>query len=175
MCHNLGADQSLDPDVPVEGIHGNYYQWGKKDAYANTSAIYGAWSRTPAADGTWSDDSKTSRDPCPAGYRVPTENQWYGVANYNTAFRTGSWADDGNFTTALHFGPDAGTKTLTLPATGFRDHIDAAVWNRGAEGYYWSSTVSYTDAWAYRCQSSIASSGATTSRASGSSVRCISE
>jgi hypothetical protein len=26
MCHNLGADASLDPFTPVQGIHGNLYQ-----------------------------------------------------------------------------------------------------------------------------------------------------
>jgi hypothetical protein len=37
MAHNLGADYSLDAHIPVQGIHGNYYQWGRSTIVANAS------------------------------------------------------------------------------------------------------------------------------------------
>ncbi len=30
LCHNLGADNSLDPHTPALGLHGAMVQWGKK-------------------------------------------------------------------------------------------------------------------------------------------------
>jgi len=72
MRHNLGADTSLDPDVPVQGIHGNYYQWGRPNVVADASTPPGSiagWS--PAApDNYWQDATKTTNDPCPSGFRV---------------------------------------------------------------------------------------------------------
>lgn len=75
MCHNLGADESLDPFTPQVAIVGNYYYWG-----ANSTS--GGYNSSPTA---WaSDGKKTANDPCPAGYRVPTDSEWRGVITYNT-------------------------------------------------------------------------------------------
>lgn len=147
MCHNLGADTTLDPNVPVQGIHGNYYQWGRSvivaDASTPAAAIVG-WNLSPGVNGAWSDDSKTSNDPFPVGFRVPTNVQWDGVVANNTVSRTGSWENDANFTTAIHWGPDAATKALTLPAAGYRERRYGALISRGSYGYYWSSTTAST-------------------------------
>jgi uncharacterized protein (TIGR02145 family) len=177
-CHNLGADDSLDPHVPVQGIHGDYYQWGKATSVATASTPSGAifgWNSTPAANGSWSDGSKTANDPCPAGFRVPTSLQWADVIANNTVSRTGSWADDGNFTTAIHWGPDASTQTLTLPASGYRDNADGTLITRGYAGYYWSSTENGTYANNLYFSSSFFASTGSSYRTFGISVRCVSE
>lgn len=67
ICHNLGADESLDPHVPVQGIHGNYYQWGRSDIVANAYTPVGditGWNTTNAPAGAWQDATKTATDPC---------------------------------------------------------------------------------------------------------------
>ncbi|MGB1315395.1 MAG: FISUMP domain-containing protein [Chitinophagales bacterium] len=181
MCHNLGADESLDPNVPVQGIHGNYYQWGRSTVVADASTPAGAisgWNTTNAPNGAWSDATKTATDPCPSGYRVPTNAQWTGVANaaLNTQSNTGSFANSAtNFGSAKHFGPDASTKTLTLPAAGYRSYSNGTLNTRGYNGRYWSSTENSSTRAHYL--NFVSSTATTTSslRANGFSVRCVSE
>ena len=178
MAHNLGADTSLDSHTPVQGIHGNYYQWGIIGSVANAStaatAISG-WNTTAAVNGSWSDASKTVNDPCPAGYRVPTNAQWLGVIANNTVSRTGTWVNDAtNFGAAIHWGPDAATKSLTLPAAGVRNNNDGTLLNRSSYGYYWSSTEGGTNAY-FLYFGSTSANTSSSSRAYGFSVRCVSE
>lgn len=178
MCHNLGATTSLNPHVPVQGIHGNYYQWGRSTVVANASTPAGAiagWNTTPAANGSWLDASKTANDPCPAGFRVPTKAQWDGVIANNTVSRTGSWASsNSNYTTAIHWGPNASTKLLTLPAAGYRYITDGTLNSRGNGGTYWSSSENGTSAGYMNFDSASAGTGSS-SRTYGFSVRCVSE
>ena len=181
-CFNLGAtDTTLDPDVPVQAIHGNYYQWGRGTVAATASTAAGAiagWNAFGGgANGAWADATKTANDPCPTGFRVPTNAQWNGVINtaLNTVSRTGSWTDSAtNFSAAISWGPNSSTKTLTLPAAGLRE-ADGALFDRGNLGNYWTSTVNGTSAcWALYLSSS-ATSTYFTIRTRGFSVRCVSE
>ena len=176
MSHNLGANTALDPHTPVQGIHGNYYQWGRStivaDAYTSAVAITG-WNTTSAANGAWADGSKTANDPCPTGYRVPTNAQWSLVDSYNAQTTTGSFSNNANnFGAARHFGD--GANKLTLPAAGARLNSNGALLNRGLYGYYWSSTESGTYAYSLYFSSSFALT-LIDFRTYGFSVRCVSE
>jgi uncharacterized protein (TIGR02145 family) len=178
LTHNLGADTAPDPSVPVQGIHGDYYQWGRSTIVADastSSGVVSGWNTTAAANGAWADGSKTANDPCPTGYRVPTMTQWDGVIANNTVSRTGTWTDDAtNFGSAIHWGPNAATKALTLPAAGFRNSSDGTLSSRGSNGYYWSSTENGANASYLRFNSSVAITSIY-SRPTGFSVRCVSE
>ncbi len=178
-CHNLGAtDTTLDPNVPVQGIHGNYYQWGKSTAVATAStastAISG-WSTTAASNGSWADGTKTATDPCPTGYRVPTNAQWTAVIANNTVSRTGTWANNAtNYGVAIHFGPNASTKTLTLTVSGLRNSSSGLLTGRSLSGNYWSSTEYSANAYQlYFASNSVSATFA--SRVNGFSVRCVLE
>jgi uncharacterized protein (TIGR02145 family) len=177
MNYNLGANTSLDPHVPVRAIHGDYYQWGKNAPDANVDAVIGGtWGNQggSTANGNWTPTVKGPNDPCPDGFRVPSQAEWQAVHDNNAVFRTGEpWAvSTYEFGNALHFGPNVVTPALTLPAAGTR--TGAALENRGTHGFYWSSTENGSSAYNFRFNSSTIPANSI-SRAYGFSVRCIAE
>jgi uncharacterized protein (TIGR02145 family) len=201
LSHNLGADTSLDPHTPVVGLHGGHVQWGKQgptnwvgaandgpngfDAAPtsgndNSAAISG-WSQTEATDGSWNVNENspakvTANDPCPTGYRVPTRTEWTAVDTYNTVSRTGTFdANTTEFANALHYGPDASTKSLTLPAAGHRVNTDGTLNDRGNWGHYWSSTENDGNAYPLIFGSSYLSTSGGSNRTYGFALRCIAE
>ena len=202
LSHNLGADTSLDPHNPVVGLQGGYVQWGKPgptnwvgaandgvngfaaaptSGNSNSGAIFG-WSQTTAADSSWNSNTEenpvkvTANDPCPTGYRVPTRAEWVAVNSNNTAFRTGPFTSSATeYGSALHYGPDASTKSLTLPAAGTRNVTNGALYSRGNLGYYWSSTENGSNAYYLRFNSSNVNPATNRYRPFGFSVRCIAE
>ncbi len=164
LCHNLGADTSLDPHVPTLGLFGAHIQWGKRgpnitgnsqvdwqtapsngpEGFAaapkaatilttDLNAISG-WSNIVPANNAWSDfllsetstrkPVKTAADPCPGGYRVPTNREWNGLrlSVANTLTQIGPWDPSGTtFTSGWQYNKvGTNTETLTLPASGQR-------------------------------------------------------
>ncbi len=181
LCYNLGAaNTSADPFTPSWEINGGYWQWGSKTEAAagpvgpnagdaNDGAVSG-WNTTVAPDGAWSDASKTSSDPCPAGYRVPTKAQWDGLIANNTITAVGSsWTDDPtNYSSGMKFGD-----YLLLPAAGVRFFNNGALFFRGTTGYYWSSTEDVNNlAWAVGFDN-MNNSTVNETRLFGTTIRCI--
>lgn len=140
MCHNLGANENLDPFTPAQGLHGAKYKFGAKQPTLtmvedqSTSGEISGWSGKPyQSSGNWS----SANSPCPAGWRMPTLSEWSQVVSNNTVRRTGSWSDSAtNYTAGIYFG-DA----LFLPAAGRRGTTTGALYNRGEWVNYWSSTM----------------------------------
>jgi uncharacterized protein (TIGR02145 family) len=176
MCHNLGADESVDPFNPSLKLMGTYYQWGEKSPAAYAAHVSDtktpAWNQYPAPNGGWIDNAKGPNDPCPNGWRVPTRAEWEGVKANNVFTAIGSWKPENN-TSGYKAGPG-----LFLPASGVHSVSGFNVIQRGTYGIYWSSTATNNVDNAY-CftfsspQSSISMAGY--KRVTGINVRCISE
>ncbi|MDC1464771.1 hypothetical protein N8387_03680 [Polaribacter sp.] len=153
----------------------------------NNDAAISGWSGTSAADGSWNVDENspvkvTANDPCPTGYRIPTRAEWVGVDDNNTESRTGTFSNGiSNYGSALHYGPDASTKLLTLPAAGGRSNANGALntngalSSRGNLGVYWSSSENSSNAYLLRFDSSNVNPAHYHYRTYGFSVRCIAE
>ncbi|MGB6093815.1 MAG: hypothetical protein WBF83_08655 [Moheibacter sp.] len=142
MCHNLGADMSLDPFELSKGIHGDYYMWGKSEPLATVDTDPGTipgFYDIPVAEGdAWLNDQKTENDPCPNGFRVPTRAQWDEVIANNDLTLIGPWDEEGvtNWDSGVKFGDD-----FLLPAAGVRaSGLSGLLIGRGTSAYYWSST-----------------------------------
>jgi uncharacterized protein (TIGR02145 family) len=160
-CYNLaaiGKTTNDDPFTPSWRLIGGYWQWGWKgpehSLWYNTNTLHFAhgptgpgvseankdsisgWHGSNAPDGAWSDSQKTTNDPCPAGFRVPTKAQWQGVLDNNSQNTVGTWSYSAtNYSAARFFGSD-----LMLPAAGLRSYTSGALCYRGYDSYYWSSS-----------------------------------
>ena len=153
-------------------MYGAAGPWGSTVSEDNAGAITG-WSTTAAANGAWTDGSKTSDDPCPVGFRVPTRTQLTALVDNTLNPRTfvGTWTNSSvYYGSGFRFG-----QSLFLPTPGARLNSNGTLGSRGGSGNYWSSTEdSSTSAWRVVFNSFAVFVGSS-DRIYGYSVRCIAE
>jgi uncharacterized protein (TIGR02145 family) len=195
MCHNLGADESLDPFTYVVGnpdgsggTLGWTFQWGRpadghqKRNSQTTNVASGTtrpghdkfiafnvgpmaydWTTTAASDKTrWGDGtyngnmSKGPNDPCPAGWKVPSNLQWRSLLDGGSTEISGTTAANGTGLANKWVLKDKGYmvgEALYLPLAGWRNNdSNGTIRNLGERGVYWSTTY-YPDpgAWGNSC------------------------
>ncbi|NDV47869.1 hypothetical protein D0T49_12510 [Paludibacter sp. 221] len=149
MCYNLGADTSFDPFAPAAGIHGAKYKWGigtpivTQAEDQETNLGLSKWSSWPLAPTTTDEWDMVNENPCPAGWRLPTDEEFRQVISNNEKRAVGTWDDNAaNFSVGMWFG-----NALFLPVTGYRNHNTGGfLYNRGSSGYYWTSSPTSTSA-----------------------------
>jgi uncharacterized protein (TIGR02145 family) len=196
MAYNLGVTGTQDPLTYQGGNNnGGFYQWGRQTdghevttstpqagpvaaAVANRFITNGTAPRdwiSPQNENLWLDGTKTANDPCPAGFRVPTQAQWGGLFRDGTTSGAPGTATRNTWTWTGN-GYTVGAN-LYLPAAGYRNATsDAATGNVSTRGYYSSSTPygTYTY-YLYFTSGTVAPGYTSIGRAYGFSVRCIAE
>ncbi|WP_407497992.1 fibrobacter succinogenes major paralogous domain-containing protein [Elizabethkingia anophelis] len=158
MCHNLGADYTVNPDptdptTDKAKLHGAKYMWGALtptlSMEEDQSAQNVSFTPNGANNSQWG-TSGALNNPCPQGYRMPTKNEmeslfgYNGTDNqYNSSTFTGTpWLPGinnyGNFRTVTSKSNPA--YSMSLPAAGFRSTgIGSSITYRGFMGWYWAS------------------------------------
>jgi len=181
MDRNLGATQVATSSTDAAS-YGDLYQWGRftdgHQSRTSGTTTTNATTAAPNTGGGWDGrfireslapyDWLTPQDgtvwqgvigtnnPCPSGYRLPTDTEW------NT--ERIAWGSD-NATAAF-------ASPLKLPLAGYRRFSNGMLISVGSRGYYWTSTVSGDKASHLRFDSSTATMSSS-NRAFGFSVRCI--
>jgi uncharacterized protein (TIGR02145 family) len=166
MCYNLGADETFDPLTPSKGLIGNYYQWNKKTPIGTVDVLLPSWEASYTTTATsW----EAANDPCPAGFTVPSQEEWQGIVDYYGPPTTSTWL---NLGTVYTCGWKVGNY-LFLPAAGT---INGGWYNNcGINGAYWSSTVASNYAYFLNSTSSAVNVTSYDAYTSGMSIRCLIE
>ncbi|GAB6007870.1 fibrobacter succinogenes major paralogous domain-containing protein [Dysgonomonas reticulitermitis] len=163
-------DADLDAnDLQVSSSSDAYHKFIKNDG------IYRADWRQTQKDNLWGDgnqdedvDKVVANDPCPPGWKVPSQKQWASIFTSMTSPNIWTWTTDGY---------KVGS-SLYLPAAGTRSNNTGTLNNVDVRGDYWSSTVYNTLVYAIYLNSFGSAQiypANSYSRALGHSVRCVAE
>jgi uncharacterized protein (TIGR02145 family) len=172
MDRNLGATQVATSSTDANS-YGHLYQWGRgtdghqlrtstlssSDTPGHANFILAPSSpydwRSPQNTNLWQGVSGVN-NPCPAGYRLPTESEW----------------DLERLTWSSNNAAGAFASPLKLPVAGDRHGSDGSLYSTGSSGLYWSSTVITLGSRSLNFASTTAAM-ANFFRVMGLSVRCI--
>jgi len=121
---------------------GMFYQWNRKVGWSATDPMINSdggttWDASNSEHNTW----EKASDPCPPGWRVPTNTELYRLGNVDNEWTTV------NSVNGYMFGCE--NDALFLPAAGYRRGTDGMLRGLIYEGLYWSSRTGGSSTHAY--------------------------
>jgi uncharacterized protein (TIGR02145 family) len=173
------AEVAVQARGPVSLADGQSKDNADKFYYVSSnSAETCDWCKTPD-DKMWNKGDeqnpvKTEYDPCPDGWRVPTYAELSSLIKNSSSFdenddKNGRW-----FSGSKSYS-SASSKAF-FPAAGYYNTGGGSGYNRGYNGYYWSSKPSTYNAYRlYFGDSSVRTGLSDFNRGNGFSVRCVLE
>jgi len=151
---------------------GMFYQWNSAIGWSSADPMVdsnggttwnSAWDGGGASATTWD----SANDPCPAGWRMPTQAEFSTLAIAGTG---GAWTT----TPANGWIFGSAPNTIFLPAAGSRYYSSGTLGLVGSNGYYWSATPnSATNGYLLYFGSGSVSPSYVSSRAFGFTARCV--
>ena len=155
------ANDASSADIFYMGVYDLNYDW--------------AW---PKNDKVWNDGTeeypvKTDYDPCPDGWRVPTDFEMDKLTDNSS-----EWLSSDEIPGRWFSGSEPYTSEVPrvfFPAAGMLQSSDGETWTRAIYGFYWSSAPYLSDAYYWGVSSGQSESHSWLSRAAAASVRCVHE
>jgi len=165
MRLNEGVSTNLNPDITTpytSSYHGNYYQWGRFEEVANGSSInvntnWDGVNRPDDDAWNWGDKYnpvKSINDPCPMGYRVPTEDEYNELFANTSPSSRGDWRESSTNYTAAKVLTSKNNKNIKIifpaqgyfsadgPVSGNPPYTALPIQLRGSAGGYLTSSAS---------------------------------
>ncbi|MBB3842257.1 uncharacterized protein (TIGR02145 family) [Runella defluvii] len=173
---NITGNSAVDWQTAPNDFANGFVAAPTASNYSTYGPVVGStWAATYAPSDlpyTWTDakEIKTANEPCPAGFHVPTIEEWSSIYSTNGApVRVGPWTYTNQYNSGLRIG-----SKLTLPAAGLTSSSNTI----GFLAHYWANSPHSSDRVDPANSYAITYSGASypysiSSFTGGKSIRCI--
>jgi len=152
-----------------------FYQWNRcTTPYSTDDPLAPAWNTTWDVSETW------TCNPCPAGWRMPTQLEYQLLTNTGSTWVAANVR--GNEVPGRFYGyastscmlPSNMNGCIFIPASGFRNSVDGALNSRGTNGYNWINTqMNANSGYDLNFNSSFSSFTDNNGKAHGFPIRCV--
>ena len=155
-------------------MYTKFYQWNRLTAYSVNNPLTPAWNSVVDSSETW------TNNPCPSGWRMPSQDEFQQLVNAGS-----TWAETssgrGNIVPGRFYGfnhatcklPSNMSGCIFFPAGGYRSSAGGSL-SRGIESCYWSD-VQFSIIRGYHLDftSNSGDNASNSSKALAASIRCV--